>query len=375
MTLSTVFVLSPFATTYFNAEPLIYASTFVPPMVMYDALAQASVNGITLIPFIAAYGLINTDQRRRDVIAILVMAALAYSLPVLFEIRLSPQLHTMIYGFFPHEFIQQVRGDGFRAVVFLGHGLLVAIFFAMALIAAIIQWREARGQRKTQAGFIALYLGIVLVLCKSMGAIILTVVFAPMVAFLRARRIAAISAAACIVLLIYPAMRSAGLIPTATISAVTGSFSSDREGSLAFRLRNEDMLLQRRAEKPMFGWGSWGRNHVYSPDYGGVLTVTDGAWILTLGAWGWVGYLAMFGLLCLGSVRLLSRPKVLKSTSLASAALFAVLALHLLDNIPNASIRPFTWLLAGALLGVQLQTIARTSLRNENKAVGVIKYG
>ena len=74
MALAALFVLSPFFTAFFNPEPLHYADRFIPAMSMYDALAQAAVNGITLIPFIAAYGLINNDQRRWQVIIILVTA-------------------------------------------------------------------------------------------------------------------------------------------------------------------------------------------------------------------------------------------------------------------------------------------------------------
>lgn len=351
--LATVFILSPFFTAQFNPEPLQYAARFIPPMVMYDALAQAAANAIVLVPFIAGYGLINSERRRRDVIAILVMAALAYSVLMLIEVRLSPQLHRWVYGFFPHDFIQQVRGDGFRPAVFLGHGLLVAIFCAMATIAAIARWRQARGKQRRRAGLIAAYLALVLLLCKSLGAVILTIFFAPILAFLRARRVAMISAAACIALLIYPAMRGAGLVPTTMIAELAGSYSTDREGSLTFRLVNEDQLLQRAAAKPLFGWGSWGRNRIYSPDDGRDLSVTDGAWIITIGMWGWVGYIAMFGLLCLGELRLIWRRRALASTSITSAALGMLLTVNLLDSIPNASISTLTWLLAGTSLAIK----------------------
>ena len=33
-----------------------YADRFIPAMSMYDALAQATMNAITLIPFVAGYG-------------------------------------------------------------------------------------------------------------------------------------------------------------------------------------------------------------------------------------------------------------------------------------------------------------------------------
>lgn len=347
--LASTFILSPFLTAIINPEPLLYADRLIPAMTMYDAFAQAAINGITLIPFVAAYGMVNSDQRRWQVIAILVTAALAYSVLMLIEVRLSPQLHRMIYGFFPHSFGQQMRAGGFRPVVFLGHGLLVAIFCAMALTGAIAQWRGAKGRQRTRAGAITLYLMILLVLCKSLGALLLGSILAPVLAFVRAKRVAAISSVVCITILIYPVVRSSGLLPIATVSQVASSLSDDRGGSFSFRLENEDKLLQRASEKPIFGWGSWGRNRIYSIDNGKDLSITDGAWIITLGTWGWIGYLAMFGFLCLGCIRILWRKRLFNSISLPSAALCVLLSLNLLDSIPNDSIRPFTWLIAGAV--------------------------
>lgn len=360
ITLSTIFILSPFLTTISNPEPLIYSDRFIQPLVMYDALAQATANAIVLVPFIAAYGLINSHQRRRDVIMIIVIAALAYSVLMLIEVRLSPQLHKMVYGFFPHDFIQQIRGDGFRPAVFLGHGLLVSVFCALAVIAASAQWRQARGQQRTLAGLIVAYFAVVLLLCKSMGAVILTIIFAPILAFLRAKRIAMMCAVTCIILLFYPALRGTGLVPTTIMTELAGFYSADRESSLTFRLVNEDQLLQKAATKPLFGWGGWGRNRIYSLDNGRDLSVTDGAWIIVIGMWGWVGYVAMFGLLCLGQVRLVLRRRALDSTSVASAALSVLLTVNLLDSIPNASIQPVTWLLTGTLIAASTRPGART---------------
>lgn len=357
-----VFILSPFFTAFFNAEPLVYAERLIPAMSMYDALAQAAVNVITLIPFVAAFGLINSDKRRWQVIVILVTATLAYSVLMLIEVRLSPQLHRIVYGFFPHSFGQQMRAGGFRPVVFLGHGLLVAILCAMAATAAIVRWRDARGQQKTHAGLIALYFGVLLVLCKSAGATILAALFLPVVAFLHAKRVAAVSAVACIMMLLYPAIRSAGVVPIVTISELASTFSADRAGSFGFRLVNEDQLLKRAAEKPLFGWGSWGRNRIYSKDDGRDLSTTDGAWIITLGMWGWVGYIGMFGIISIGCVRILVSKKARRATTPVIGGICALLAINLLDSIPNASINVLTWLLAGSLANVIYRPLGRHSL-------------
>ena len=63
-------------------------------------------------------------------------------------------------------------------------------------------------------------------------------------------------------------------------------------------------MLAHAAEKPLFGWGGYGRNHVYDMATGRMLTIADGAWIISLGIYGWVGYIAEFGLLALPLVKL-----------------------------------------------------------------------
>ena len=70
-----------------------------------------------------------------------------------------------------------------------------------------------------------------------------------------------------------------------------------RAPSLAYRFLNEDILLEHARDKPLFGWGSWNRHRVFDPETGQATTTTDGAWVILIGTRGWVGYLAIFGLL------------------------------------------------------------------------------
>lgn len=341
------FVLSPFITALANPEPLLFGGKALPGMTLYDGLAQAASNAIILIPFIAAYGLIRTERQRYDVIAILLAAVLAYSILMLFEVRFSPQLHRWVYGYFPHSFAQQVRDGGFRPVIFLGHGLLVAIICAMGLAAGIAKWRVTDGRLRQGAALAASYLAFVLLLCKSLGALLLSSVFVPAIAFMRARSLAFLSSAICILILFYPVARASGVLPLDWIMETVEAYSDDRAGSFNVRLINEEQLLQRAAIKPITGWGSWGRNRVYSADDGRDESITDGTWIIVFGSWGWLGYLAMFGLLCLGPLSLLIKRFPARYLSITLSGLLSILAINLLDSAPNSSIRPITWVLAG----------------------------
>ena len=79
--------------------------------------------------------------------------------------------------------------------------------------------------------------------------------------------------------------------------------SDDRARSLEFRFINEDRLLGRASERPLAGWGRFGRNRVYDEEGGYDVSVTDGRWIIVLGQFGILGFIAEFGLLTCGHIR------------------------------------------------------------------------
>ena len=105
-------------------------------------------------------------------------------------------------------------------------------------------------------------------------------------------------------------------------------------------------------ERPFFGWGSWGRNHIYDAS-GTILTTTDGRWIITMGVYGWVGFLAEFGLLTLPILLLWRRTTGVVSGAIPPwlGGLALIHVINVIDLLPNATITPMTWLIAGALLG------------------------
>ena len=138
-----------------------------------------------------------------------------------------------------------------------------------------------------------------------------------------------------------------------------------RARSLQYRLNNEDILLEKANQRPLFGWGGWGRARVYD-ESGSDISTTDGRWIITIGNEGWFGYLARFGLLTLPIILLTLRKRKYEVT-LATSALCLVLAGNLVDLIPNATSTPLTWLMAGALLG---RLELKTELQRETETPG-----
>lgn len=343
--LMVVYVASPMGTVLSNPQPLIYGDVVLQGLRPYDAFSAAAYKAIDLIPFILGYNLLGRPRDRHEVLSALVIAALGYSLLMLIEIRLSPQLHNWLYGFFPHSFGQQMRGDGFRPVVFLGHGLLVAIFTSMAIVAAAYLSRRRIQILRLPSWIWLAYLIIILALCRSLGAQVLAVAALAAIYGLRARQLAQICAIGALLVLSYPMLRGADLVPVQALADQVAGISADRGGSFQTRIDNENALLHRGNERPLLGWGGYGRNRVYDESTGRDLSVTDGSWIIIVGTYGWIGYLAAFGLLCLPMiVACLGKSNQLDPSKVV---LSLVLVVNLFDLIPNSSLGPVTWMLAG----------------------------
>jgi hypothetical protein len=349
-----VFILSPFITAELNHDPIVLPNRVVPAETHYDAASAIVAQLMLLIPFLLGRHFLRHTEENLEILRTLVVGGLIYSLPMLFEIRMSPQLHTWIYGYFPHSFAQQVRDGGFRPVVFLGHGLVAAFFIMTTAVAAAALWRtETRVFRFLPAGITTAYLGTLLVLCKTLGALVYGIVLIPLVRWAPPRLQTRIAVIFVVVALGYPLLRIAELVPTDAMVAAAASISADRAGSLRTRFDQEGQLLERASERLLFGWGRFGRNRIFDENSGRDLSRTDGQWIITIGSFGLVGFLAEFGLLALPVFRVASALKFTESKrdAVLLVALTLILAINIFELLPNATLTPWTWLLAGALLG------------------------
>jgi hypothetical protein len=351
-----VFVLAPVGTAVTNPDAIVYRGTWsplvtvLPGLTLYDAFS-AAVNKAFLV-LILALGrhYLATPGALVTLLRSLVVAGLAYSLPMLVEVRMSPQINVWVYGFFQHSFEQMMRAGGFRPIVFLEHGLWVAFFAMTTILAATALARMEPGPARRRLALAAAYLFVVLVLCKSLGALVLAVAAVPLVALAGQGTLLRVAGILALVALSYPVLRAAGLVPVEALIDLARTISPERAGSLQFRFDNEAVLLERALERPAFGWGAWLRNLVLDPNTGREATVSDGRWIIALGIGGWAGFLAEFGLLSL-PLLLLARLRRLAQAVPGLGAVALLHALNLVDLLPNATLTPLTWLVAGVLLG------------------------
>ncbi len=347
-----LFVASPFVTTLTNPDPITFQFGAIPALRIYDSVAYVSNQLIALIPFFLARRFLGTAEGMRVIVTALALAGLIYSVPMLVEVWLSPQLNVWIYGFFQHDFAQMMRSGGFRPIVFMPHGLWVAFFALMAAMSALVVFREAPAEERPRRLGIWLYLMALLVLCRSVGPMVYALGLTPVIVFAPRRAQLLLAAGLAAVVITYPFLRGAHLIPLDRILELAMSYSAERHQSLEYRILNEEQLLAKAQEKFWFGWGGYGRNLIHDPWDGRTITVPDGGWIIALGHWGWAGYVAQFGmlvlpLLLLGREALLSRSAQFSRWGCGVALIYAA---NLVDLLPNDTLIPFTWLMAGALL-------------------------
>jgi hypothetical protein len=347
-----IFILALLIGTYLtvstNGDTIVIGITTLPAMTIYDAVSLVLGMVTTLLPFLLARKFLAYPPQQRTILVALVLAGALYSFLALYEVRMSPQLNNIIYGFFPHSFLQHIRGDGFRPLVFLNHGLWLAIFFSMSCLAAIALFRISPGAEKGKYLILGLWILFTLILSKSLGALLITLGLLPVI-FLGRRFQLMVASVVAVIVILYPILRGVGLVPLEQILQWASSIDPARAFSLEYRLLNEEILLEKAQERPVFGWGMWGRSFTYD-EVGNRTSVTDGYWIIILGVGGWIKYIAEFGLLCSTIVLMFFR-KTTYDLGLETTLLTLLLTANIVDLIPNATITPITWMIAGALWG------------------------
>jgi hypothetical protein len=90
------FVVSPFATVLTNPEPIPIVAQDLPGLRIYDSVAGVTNQAIALLPFFLARRYLATPEAMKALLVALVIAGLAYSFPMLIEMRLSPQINIWV---------------------------------------------------------------------------------------------------------------------------------------------------------------------------------------------------------------------------------------------------------------------------------------
>jgi len=326
----------------------------LPAMTLKDGFFLAVYDSTRMLfPFLLGLVIYRKPADLRALLVAFAVAGMIYIPPTLWEVRMSPTLHRVVYGYFQgDDFSETRRWGGYRPVVLMSHGLALARFFVCATMAAFVFGNTARRFLGLPWKINKWILFIVVILCKSTGAIVYILASLPLLIRRKAKSMVQIAMLLAAIVFLYPVLRFTGAFPVqGVLNASTSLFGSDRSDSMAFRFKNEDVMLARARERPLFGWGSYGRNFVF--DTYGRISIPDGYWILTLGQLGVTGFTVAFGLLLVPIFIARRRLKTMTDEQerrlLTGSSL--ILAIVAVDLIPNGMWGLYPYVLAGALTG------------------------
>jgi len=339
-----VWCLTPFASSLSNG------------LGVYDGLSSVLNQSVIWgLPYFLGRAYFSELDGLRELAIGVAVGGLIYIPLCLYEVRMSPQLHTMVYGYYPHSggFSQVKRFGGYRPVVFMIHGLAVGMWMCGAALVGYWLWASGSIRRMAGVPFGALLVGLLVtvVLCKSSGALVLLAVGIVILEVVRKTASKLLIWALVLVAPVYIGARTTNLWTGDSAVELADKLGSDRASSLSFRFRNEDILVAKARSQPVFGWGGWGRNRVYDEE-GKDLSVTDGLWVIALGKFGLVGLTSITAATLLPLILLAARSQASAWRSARQApavALAMLLCLYMIDNLMNDMVNPvYTLAIGGA---------------------------
>ncbi len=358
-------------TVLLNTDSVTNASVYLPGHVPYDAVKTVIRSTIDyILPFVLAAAMFKDARDLRVLFRFLVGATLVYGIFQLIEIRLSPQLNYWVYDFYQHSFLQMRRGAGFRPMVFMAHGLTVAMFTMVGLLAAAAMYKTKTRIFRVSAAWAVGFLWLLALLNKSVAAFLYTLIAVPLILFFTPKTQFRVAILLASVVLVYPALRAANAVPVEDIrETMAAQFGEDRAASLMTRFDNEELLLERAGERPFFGWGDYCRPCIYDPWLGKQVSVADGGWIVTIGRSGVVGFLGQYLLMLLPifltarKIRYLPR----RSDRAFLSALALVIGFSVFDLLPNSSSHYLVFVFSGALVGCSTGMVRHAALQKQLK--------
>jgi hypothetical protein len=379
--LSNLFVLmilvTPIFTMLKNREPVIYESIFIPGYSYYETVSLILFQFLAVAMFFVGRNHFKKFEFQNILLQAIAFWGGIYTVFVIFELIFSPQLHIKIYGFFPHDYIQMLRDGGYRPVVFLGHGLTVSFFLAAATLVSALLWKKKESILLPFASVstktMTFYLLIIVFISKSLAPFLFALFSVLCSVFFKSHKILLAALIISFIALSYPLTKMIDIFPSEQLVSMAENFTSaERADSLAFRFKNENTLLDKAKEKLLVGWGGWGRALVYD-SYGQSAAITDGYWILLLGRTGLIGFIGVFGLIFYSVYKARIASKYISNAKEKhTLALHALLvALILINQLPNASLDPFWWLVIGVLMGrsEQLLEIQKADNKTPNELI------
>ena len=327
---------------------------------LYDGLSGSLNKMVTWgLPYLLGRLYFRSGAELRVLAVSVIIGGLVYVPLVLYEMRMSPQLHNLAYGFHQHNFAQTMRGGGWRPMVFMQHGLAVATFMWSAAMLAWIGWRSRELRHVLGVPMAAVAVGLVLIslACRSTGASVLG--------------LAALGVYECwrlgwkfpaIGLILVPVtwalMRTVGSFSgEILVTAAETVFSESRAGSLLTRLHSEAGVWELSQNHLLFGTNRF----IYAGQKTaeGWPIIADALWVIMLCCYGVVGLACWLAAQTLAPLLVLLKLRSKTWQVINPALLVAtvlVVATWTIDSLLNAMLNPLFLLMLGAVTTITLKS-------------------
>ncbi len=352
-----VIMLGAFGTSLTNQEPLNYGMASLQPLTTWEAVSVCVGDVYNyLIPWIIGRAIFTDREDAKVLLKSFQVGAVIYLPFIVIEIVMSPQMHNWVYGFAQHDFIQTVRAGGYRPMVFMGHGLALTLFLAAGILAGMVLTLARRATfLRLRGRWVSLFLLIVLLGCKSLGAAIFAFLFTGVLTFLRPRWQLRVLVALSALVVLYPVSRATEAFPhKELVQLIKKTAGPERAQSLEFRFDNEAELGKHAAKKPWFGWGRYRRNMLFSPWKEDPISVSDGYWIIIYGVRGALGFVCLFGMFLTPIFFLRKRMKLIQTAEdrYLLVGLACISMMYTIDLLPNGMFTNYNIFFAGAVVGL-----------------------
>lgn len=370
-----VISLGAVVTVLTNRDTVVSGATVLPGARSTDFVANIIEYVLQWgLPFVFGRALFTRSRDLRAFFLTFVIAGLIYSLFILVELRLSPQFHRWVYGFHQHGFSQTIRASGYRPMVFMRHGLHVALFVYLSMMASMAMTRARLRLFGAPSAAFSVYLTTILVLCKSVGSLVYGLVTAPAVLLASPRVQTLFASLIAVGIFAYPVVRALDWIPVDRIRAVAEEVAGpDRARSLVGRMETETQVMSVANQRALFGWSSAGRTMTYHetrPHQS--LTVYDGVWLVMYSKGGIVLVGSVFLLLLLPVFSAARRIRRVRSRldRLLLATLSLMVCINVFDMLPNSTTEPYLTLMSGVLSGALPGILREQQQRRRRRSPG-----
>ncbi len=260
---------------------------------IHDAMAQWLLKVLMYgVPYFLGRLVLKSRPDFHQACYIVVCGTALYAIPALWEWRMSPNIHLTVYGFFQHGFATTPRWGAFRPIVCFQAPLAIGTFFAWTAILAVALYRGKLMKPLLGAPPFIIVAAVLLGLLVSMslgpwGMFLLGM--AMLWAWYRHgwRRTVLFP---ILFSMLWIGIRYTDSTGGEAITSTIAVVAPLRAESFNYRLRAEGVQLELARQKPIWGFGGFGRSRVQDENGDDVVAV-DGLWIIYLSAFGFAGLL------------------------------------------------------------------------------------